>query len=285
MIKKMFLALTVLMVLSVQSQPLEKSLLWKISGNGLEKPSFLFGTIHMSCDATISPLVQKAMDDTAQLYLELDMDEPGLQMGLIQGMMMTDGKTVSSYLSAEDRALVDSFLKEKAGAGLDMLDTMKPIMLSMMTLPSLLSCPVKSVEQELMKISSAQSEELFGLESVQDQLDALNAVPVEEQVSELLKSVKGNLEKDKQELMQLMAVYQVQDIELMLRLSEESENVTTSKYGADLLDNRNKKWIPKIASVAKEKPTMFAVGAAHLAGENGVIRLLRKQGFTVEAVR
>jgi uncharacterized protein YbaP (TraB family) len=52
-----------------------------------------------------------------------------------------------------------------------------------------------------------------------------------------------------------------------------------------LLDNRNQNWIPKIEKVAKEKPTLFAVGAAHLPGENGVIALLRKKGYTVEAVK
>ena len=51
-----------------------------------------------------------------------------------------------------------------------------------------------------------------------------------------------------------------------------------------LLINRNKNWIPEISKYAKEKPTFFGVGAGHLPGENGVINLLRKAGYTVKAV-
>ena len=52
-----------------------------------------------------------------------------------------------------------------------------------------------------------------------------------------------------------------------------------------LLNNRNKNWISKIDKYVKQKPTFIAVGAAHLGGQNGVISLLKKQGFKVEPVR
>lgn len=59
----------------------------------------------------------------------------------------------------------------------------------------------------------------------------------------------------------------------------------TAKYEDVMLTKRNENWIPVISEVSKYKPTFFGVGAAHLAGERGVIMLLRKQGFTVEAVK
>jgi uncharacterized protein YbaP (TraB family) len=52
----------------------------------------------------------------------------------------------------------------------------------------------------------------------------------------------------------------------------------------EMLDNRNLKWIPQIIETSKETPTFYAVGAGHLGGEKGVIRLLRKEGFKVTAV-
>lgn len=135
----------------LHSQPLEKSLLWKISGNGLTKPSYLFGTIHMSCEANIDAKLQKALDDTGQLYLELDLDDPAMQTGLMAHMMMPDGKKMSDMASAEDLKKVDALLKEKAGIGIETLNTIKPVFVSMMVVPSLLDCPMKSIEQELMK--------------------------------------------------------------------------------------------------------------------------------------
>ncbi|RYF86540.1 MAG: TraB/GumN family protein, partial [Chitinophagaceae bacterium] len=189
----------------LQAQPLEKSLLWKISGNGISAPSYLFGTIHMSCDATLSDEVKKALEATGQLYLELDMDDPSLQMNMMQGMMLKDGKTLSGYLSADEKQLVDKFLRENAGAGIEALNTVKPLLVSMLTLPKLLDCPIKSIEQELMKVAALQSEEIFGLESVDAQLAALDAVPVEEQVKELIKSIKDGQVKDREELKSLIA--------------------------------------------------------------------------------
>jgi uncharacterized protein YbaP (TraB family) len=70
----------------------------------------------------------------------------------------------------------------------------------------------------------------------------------------------------------------------MVALMKESGNEITSKFEGPLLTDRNKKWIPKIETVARETPTFFGVGAGHLGGENGVIMLLKKAGFTVEPV-
>jgi len=113
----------------------------------------------------------------------------------------------------------------------------------------------------------------------------LDAVPYKEQMDELVKSAKSNLENDRKETRMLADLYKSKDIEGMLKAAKASDNTMTSKYESELLTKRNKNWIPKIAKVAKEMPTFFGVGAAHLAGETGVIKLLRKQGFKVEAVK
>jgi len=280
------LSLLLLLCISlVNAQPLEKSLLWKISGNGLTSPSYLFGTIHMTCDATLEQNVKDAMDHTQQLYLEIDMDDSSLQASMMKQMMMSDGKKMSDLASKEDYAAVDSLVKQNLGMPLEVFNTVKPVFISMMLMQKLTDCPPQSVEQELMAISQAQHEEIFGLETVDDQMNALNAVPYQEQMDELVKSAKSDLKTDRKELDDLFATYKAKDIEGMLKESKESENVMTSKYENELLTTRNHNWIPRIASIAKEKPTLFAVGAAHLAGDDGVIKLLRKAGFTVEAAK
>ena len=88
-----------------------KTLLWKISGNGLQAPSYLFGTIHMTCDATLKPKVLQALDNTEQLCLELDMDDPSLQMIMMSGMQMKKGNRLDSLLTPNEFQVVDQFLK------------------------------------------------------------------------------------------------------------------------------------------------------------------------------
>ena len=70
------------------AQKLENSLLWKISGNGIEKPSYLYGTMHAVCETNIDDEVLKAFDETSQLYLEIDMDDPNLQATMMRKVMM-----------------------------------------------------------------------------------------------------------------------------------------------------------------------------------------------------
>ena len=268
-----------------QAQPLEKALLWKISGNGLEKPSYLFGTIHATCDATLDAATLKALEETKQLYLEIDMDDPMMQMQMMQGIAMKDGVTISSLVSEEEFVLIDEFLQKNIGMSAKMINTFKPFMLSSMLLPKLLDCEFQSVEMELMKVTKAQNEEVYGLETIGDQLQVFDKIPYKDQVEELLKTAKSDLSKEKEEMNKVMEVYKTKDIEKMLVVMDESDNKVSADNKDVLLVNRNRNWIPVIEKVIKSTPTFFGVGAAHLAGDDGVIKLLRKQGYKVEAVK
>ncbi|BCY29604.1 TraB/GumN family protein [Flavobacterium okayamense] len=269
----------------INAQKLDNTLLWKISGKGLEKPSYLYGTMHAVCETNIDDDVLKAFEETNQLYLEVDMDDPNLQMAMMSGIQMKNGTTISSFLNEDEVKLVDGFLQNNVGVSLKMVDSFKPSLLSSMYLPKLLDCPMKAVDMELMNISKEQNEEIFGLETIQDQLNVFDKIPYDVQVKELLKSVKSGLAKDREEIQKMLSIYKSENIEKMLSNSKEAENKMLADYEEDLLLKRNRNWIPVIEKAAKENPTFFGVGAAHLAGEEGVIKLLRKQGYTVEPIQ
>ena len=282
--KKILLSLLAVFATQAEAQNLEKSLLWKISGNGIKEASYLYGTIHITCDATLPQKAINALEATNQLYLELDMDDPSLQQSMMQGMMMKDGKTMASLVSAEDFKIVDAFLVKQLGFSAQMLNTFKPFMISAMLYPKMIDCEMQSVEQKLMDVTKEQKEEVFGLESVAEQMKVFDAIPYDIQMKELVKTAKTDLEKDKKEMELFMEIYKSEDINAMYKATQESENEITSKFEEILLSNRNKNWIPIIEKVAKEKATFFGVGAGHLGGEMGVIQLLQKKGYKVEAI-
>ncbi|NNT72230.1 TraB/GumN family protein [Flavobacterium sp. IMCC34852] len=282
--KKVLLFVCSLFIGLAYGQKSENSLLWKISGNGLSKPSYLFGTIHITCDATLSEKVKKALDNTEQLCLELDMDDPGMQGQMLNSMMMKDGVTMKSLTTEADFKIVDAFLTNNIGYSAEILNPVKPFMIATMLYPKMLGCEMQSVETELMAIAKAQNEEVIGLETVAEQLAVFDAIPYKEQMNELVITAKDNMQRDKTELNEMMALYQTENVEAMLTFTEKSPNVMTSKYIDIMLNNRNNNWISRIDKIAKTKPTFFGVGAAHLGGKQGVIALLRKAGFTVEAV-
>lgn len=274
-----------IIALATNAQKLDNSLLWKISGNGLEKPSYLYGTMHAVCETNIDEDVMKAFEETDQLYLELDMDDPNLQASMMNGLMMKDGITITSLISEDDAKLLDAFLIKNIGYSLSLINTFKPFMVSTMYLPKLLDCPMKAVDLELMKISKEQNEGTFGLETVEDQLAVFDRIPYKVQIEELMKVAKNGLVNDKKEIQKMLTVYKSENIEEMLKLTKDSDNKITSKFSEELLIKRNKNWIPIIEKVVKEKPTFIGVGAGHLAGNNGVIKLLQKQGYNVEPIK
>lgn len=284
-LKQTFVAAFILFSAFAGAQKLDNALLWKISGNGLTAPSYLYGTIHMTCDASLDAKVLDALDATSRLYLELDMDDPKLQSAMMGGMIMKDGVTMSSLASAEDFAAVDELLKKTTGVSAKMLDNVKPVMVTSMLLPGMFDCAPQATEAVLMQISQEQKEEILGLETVEEQLAVFDAIPYKQQMQELVKTARSGMASDKEELKKMMDIYNRKDITALLEFMHTSENKMYSEHNDVLLTNRNRNWISKIEAAAKAAPTFFGVGAAHLAGEQGVIKLLRKKGYKVEAVK
>ena len=280
--KKLLILCLSFLGLMASAQP--KGLLWKITSPKFEKPSYLYGTIHITCDASLAEATKKALSETEKLFLELDMDDPALQMTMMQHMRMSGGKTLKSLLSEGDFKLLDDYMKRNLGMSAVLVNTVKPFMISAMFYPKMIECPMQSVEQELMKLSAQSQKEILGLETVTDQLAIFDAIPYEVQLEELIKSVKNDFVNDKAETAKLYESYATQDVELMYKLATESQNKLTSEYDDVLLDKRNKSWIPVIETQLQKQPSFFAVGAAHLGGPNGVINLLRKAGYAVEVV-
>jgi len=269
---------------SVKETKLANSLLWKISGNGLEKPSYLYGTIHMTCNYKSSDKLVNAFAETDQLVLEIDMDDPNMQSKMMQNMMMKDGKTIKNILSENDYKNLASFFKENTGMGLDMFNSMKPFAVTAMLMSKLVPCsPPASYEAEFMKIAKEQKEEIKGLETVEYQMSIFDSIPYKDQLDDLVKMANEGLEESKKEFEKLNALYESENIEGLMKMMVESGDMM-SEFIDELLDKRNRNWIPVIEKMSKEMPTFYGVGAMHLAGDQGVIKLLRKAGYTVEAV-
>lgn len=278
------LALTCLSILSINAQELENSTLWKIEGNGLEHASYVFGTIHITCDATIENDVKKALDETTQIVLEIDMDDPAMTSKMMGGMYMKNGQKISDLVTEEEFAIIDALITKEVGMPLKMVETIKPYFLIAMLYPKMIDCPIQSFEQELIKIAVEQEEEINGLETIEDQMQVFEDIPYKDQVADLLKTAKDNLASDKETFKKMLELYEAENISAIVDMMDDDENSSLAQHQDKLLENRNKNWISKISDYSKEQPTFYGVGAGHLAGEFGVINLLKDAGYTVTAV-
>lgn len=270
----------------IYGQKEEKSLLYEISGNGISKPSYLYGTIHIICkdDFVMTEATKQKFSEVQQVYLELDMDDPKMMPEMMKSMYMTDGSTLKTLMSEADYQKVSQFFKDSLKTNIGTLDKMKPFVLSSMTIPKLIACPSQSYEETFVKMAQKDNKEILGLETIQEQFGALDKMGMKKQADLMLVKMIENWNDGKQELKQLIKDYKNQDVEAMYEDMTKSKTMDT-QFEEDLLVSRNKNWISKIQKIIKEKSTFFAVGAGHLGGKKGVITLLRNEGFTVKAVK
>jgi uncharacterized protein len=264
------------------------TLLWKISGKGLERPSYLFGTIHMLCadDAVLSPNMKKAIRDADEIYLEVDLDNMMEMLSVMSKMKMNGDTTLQDLLSKEDYEKVKNYFEEKSSMiPFSMLETFKPIMAASTIEQNELPCDNKTaMEQVIMQEAKENDKDIKGLETMGYQAGLLDSIPYKLQAEQLLEYINGKRSaSDDKEMKELMQAYNEQDLHKLEQLMLKSE-AGISSFTDILLYNRNRNWVKKLNGLLPKKSLVIAVGAGHLPGDQGVINLLKKEGYTVEPV-
>ncbi|GAB2763344.1 TraB/GumN family protein [Rhabdobacter roseus] len=268
--------------------PTEPALLWKISngrGPTTSTPSYLFGTIHLICpqDFSLSDTLKSCLKQTEQVALEIDMDDPGLMTAMAQGMLMRNDNKLSQLLPEPQYQHLHRFFKDSVGMNISTFDRAKPFMLMSILFNRVLACQPQSYEMALVGLAKQQQAEVVGLETVAEQMAVFDSIPYEKQAYMLVQFI-DSLPQARQEFGAMVKLYKQQDVAGLFNLTLESTFELEGQQET-LLFARNRRWIPLMAQMMQAKPTFFAVGAAHLGGEEGVIALLRKQGYRVEPVR
>jgi len=275
------------------------SLLWKISGNGLGNSSYILGTHHLvpvTFADSISGL-KEAIESTQQTVGELVMsDQTAMQAKIQQSAMMPAGETYQTLLSTEDYAKLDMGLIDVLGGGLSQLGTLKPGMISMLytiTLytkiyPQFNPMSHEAIDSYVQRVAKEKGKPVQGLETVEDQIYALfDAEPLKDQAESLACAV-GQRDKAKEQLDQLNDLYHKGDLTGMYNLAfnDPDDQCKASQKQQDALNkDRNDKWMLKLPGIMKEKSTLVAVGALHLAGTEGILNQLAKLGYKVEPVK
>ena len=267
-------------------QPWPKSLLWEVSGQGIEEPSYIFGTVHLiDKDKFFLPdQLLPALDASKEIVFEIDLQEMtdlGTQMDLLTKAYMKDGITLKDLLTDKEYKEVQDFF-QKMGMPLFFFERMKPMFLSVMTSMdgdmSKMQQEMTSYEFELMDLARARRMASSGLETLDFQMGLFDSIPYEAQADMLMKSIRSKDEGTEQ-FDAMMDMYVSQDIDAMLSSMDDDE---IGDFEHLLLTKRNINWIPKIKEKVAVQPTIFAVGAGHLAGENGVLWLLAKEGYQLK---
>lgn len=274
-------------------------LLWKVSGNGLNEPSYIIGTHHLAPFSIMDSIagLRKAMNETQQVYGELKMSEmqsPATMQQMQKTMMIEGDTTLTSLLSPEDFATANKFCKENLMMDLSMATKLKPaFLLNNVVVAAYIKHigkfnPQEQLDTFFQSQATTNGKKVDGLETPEFQFNLLfNGYSLERQ-AQLLMCTINNIDTEVESLKKLTDAYMRQDLSTMLRISEERKGNQCDPLPGEedaMIYDRNKAWSVKLPAIMKAAPTFVAVGALHLPGEKGLLNLLKKQGYTVEAVK
>ena len=266
-------------------------LLYEISGGGLEKSSYLFGTHHMVPVETATKIegVFRAFNDCSAVIGEFVDDNPEeMQRQILAASKMEE--SIFKLLTSEEKALIDSALQAELGLTLANVQYMRPNVIAMIYEMTVRERVLKSQARDMAMDSYFQvagselGKMVYGLETVEDQLKILLRSIVVERQAEILVETIRNTNDIITENSKLDSLYVKGDLEGLYEMLIEAEDMTEAEKFL-LVDERNHDWLPKIEKHIKQEPCFIAVGALHLPGNDGLINLLRKAGYKVKVVK
>lgn len=286
------LSLAVLFCISTSAQ-----IFYKVEGNGLKNPSYIFGTHHLAPLSVIDevPGCRDAYKSASQVVGEIDMTVNQMELASkIQRYMIAPAdSTLSRVISREDFGRISEEFKKWApmpGMELQMLEGMKPMVITAMVSVEMVKQKLPGYNQTeqldtyFQLQGKATGKEVIGLETPEYQAELLYcSEPIKKQAEALVKLLDNpveNVEKSQK----LNDAYLAQDIDGLFELAKD-ENKDSYAFMELLINKRNADWISKLPEIFNTAPTFVAVGALHLPGENGVIEGLRKAGYTVTAIK
>lgn len=275
--------------------PNGKGIFWKIEKPGLA-PSYLLGTMHVT-----DPRVLKMPDGAAEalaavntVVIESDevLDDKKAMAGILakpELTMFTDGTSIESLLSKDDLALLEKTLK-KRGIPLSAVSRMKPWML--MSFVSLPACEMARKDQNTAFLdkrialdAAAEGKTVKGLETFAEQLSAMASIPTDMHMKSLIETIKLGPKMD--DIFETMTeLYLSGDIGLTVPFlkqvaPEEGDDAGYAEFEELIVTKRNHNMAERAAPILAGGNIFIAVGALHLPGDEGLVELLRKQGYSV----
>lgn len=287
-------ALIILLCLTATTA-VEAQLLYKITGNGLKKPSFIFGTYHFASEKFVDevPGLRATLIYVDQVCGEVDISSISEDM-VLSTVAMPEGVTYEMLLDDEHYAKLNAKLRQRLKVDLSnpqlaaSIGSFTPAYLSYVLqllepvkIPNLdASKPLDPYFDKYAKMVGMSS---LYLETGEFQLELLFCAPMDEQVKELEWWLDNN-EKAAPMLIEMVEAYLCQDIKATIKAfnSQLKGGMYSKEWRVRMLDQRNKDWMTQIPGIMADKSTLFYVGVAHLDyGKNSLLRLLRKAGYTV----
>ncbi len=266
-------------------------LFYRISGKGLEKPSYLFGTHHLAPLSVLDsiPYIYKALDETDAVAGEIEMagiSQMELANRITPYMVAPADSTLSQVLPDSVYSRVNASFQSITGMEIKMLDGLCPMASQTMVTLALTKEDLAGNEGQLdtylQDEGGKRSKAIMGFETPEEQANMLyRSTSIREQADNLVKLL-NNPDKEKSNARIMITRYMAQDLDGLYALAKEETDDPV--FWKRLLTDRNNNWLAKMPEMMNDRSILFVVGALHLAGDEGLVNQLRQLGYTVTAV-
>ena len=259
----------------------KNSLLWQISGENLSGTSYLFGTMHVKDERAFS-LIEPLKDviDTCEAFateFNLKEAESGVEPN---AMDLPDNQILTDFISEKKYQRMRKTFIKYFEFDIEVLKSAMPLIISnALSAQTLMSEREVNLDQYLWQYAEGQEKVTLGIETFAEQLQILHAIPLDYQFK-ALSDISKNISNFSKQHQKMTALYAKQDIRQMYQSTKKSIGGARKI----LLYNRNEVMAERIERMAEEQTLFAAVGAAHLAGKKGVLKLLKNAGITVKPI-
>jgi len=281
-IRGLWLLATVFLLLNQQGQAAEKGLFWQME-SPTGQVSYLFGTMHTDDNrvTNFSPSVMQALKNVDTFMLEVADAPPANLLQLPQG-------SLKQYLSEAELDQVAK-LADIHVMPMEMALKMKPWLLAVLfDLPK----PQTPFAQDLLLKAKAEEldKQVLGLENPQEHFGVMDHLTTEEQLQMLRAVLKRTQKQKESDFEQLMKAYLAGDAEQVANMDDAMTRGVLpaglwQRMRVKLLDERNVLMAARSLDRAKQGKVFIAVGAAHLAGKDGLIQAFRQAGFKLTPLK
>lgn len=277
-------------------------LLYRVSGNGLEEPSYIIGTYHLAPASFVDDIrgAHEAMAAVEQVYGEVDTENlDRAQQLMLEAMMLPEGRRIADLFTEDEMSRINAYVREVMGVDLsnpfvaEQLGRMRPSVLAvqLLMLQYMKITPdfdaTNLIDEYFQKEARKVGKRVGGFESVEFQMELLYGEKSdEEERDELLELVDNNAETfaTMQEMTEAYFSFDMKSIRSLTEREFHNGDMTLEEF-KELITDRNRRWVEAMPEVMREAPTLFVVGAGHLPGNEGVIALLKEAGYKVKPVQ
>lgn len=258
----------------------KNSIIWKIEGSNIQT-SHLFGTMHVKDAKAFRRLdeMYHLIDESATFATEFNLEEADHNL-TAKGMDLPDGQTLEIILGEKKYKKMSKSIKKAFGLHLDFFKTSKPLLVTNVITGKILSDDMQSsLDESLWNYAKENGKITLGVETFQEQMDILENIPLDYQIKQL-KEMAKNVSKFRKQILFIAHLFEEEKIAQLYKNVKKS----TGSLRKLMLFDRNVKMANRIGKIALENSIFAAVGAGHLGGSKGVLRLLKKDGFKVKAL-